>query len=96
MAEREQLQARLDAAAQDAGDAIAEALRELGKRGVLRALQRASADTQLAALTAVFARVEVHPGGVLRVVHSGGVLPDVELELGARKCNSEELRSRAP
>jgi hypothetical protein len=48
-------------------------------------VREADADAQLAFLSVLFDRVEVLPGRVLRVVHSGGVLPDVELELGARE-----------
>ena len=76
MAEREQLQAKLDAQAEDATDAVAELARALGKRGVLRALRRADGDTQLAALGALIERVELHQGR--RVVFVCRGLPDVE------------------
>ena len=72
MAEREQLQAKLDAQAEDATDAVAELARALGKRGVLMALRRADGDTQLAALGALIERVELHGGGRMRVVYRGG------------------------
>lgn len=53
-------------------DAMIEALRGLGRRGVLRALRKADGDTQLAALSALIERVELHGGGRLRVVYRGG------------------------
>jgi hypothetical protein len=82
MAEREQLQAKLDALAGDGTDALIEALRGLGKRGVLRALRRADGDTQLAALGALVERVELHGGGRMRVVYRGGAAEPVELHVG--------------
>jgi hypothetical protein len=85
MAERARLQAALDAQASDPGDSVADAARALGKSGLLRLVRESDADAQLAFLSVLFDRVEVLPGRVLRVVHSGGVLPDVELELGARE-----------
>ena len=59
------------ALAGDGTDALIEALRSLGKRGVLRALRRADGDTQLAALGALVERVELHGGGRMRVVYRG-------------------------
>lgn len=82
MAEREKLQAALDALAGDNTDAMIEALRALGKRGALQKARRADADVQMAALQMLFARVEVHPGGVLRFVYAGDAAAAVDLHVG--------------
>lgn len=78
--EREELQARLDAAASPDLDALLDLLARASKRTVLRNLRKASLDAQLEFLGALFEAVDVQKG-VLTVRYAGGLVPPAEVEL---------------
>ena len=72
------------ALAGDGTDALIEALRSLGRRGVLRAARKASPDAQLAMLGALIESVELHGERRMRVVYRGNATAPEWVEVGAR------------